>query len=1445
MTPNRLTRPALLALLSVAVVASAQDVPDWEDPTIFQRGQVEPHATLMPFATVEAALEGDRKASPWCRLLSGRWRFHWAPVPGDAPATFFEPGFDAADWDEIEVPSSWQMQGFGYPVFRNIAHPFPPTPPRVPTRFNPVGSYLREFDLPSSWAGRQVFLHFEGVKSAAYVWVNGKEVGYNQGGMEPAEFDVTGHLRPGANTIAVRVHRFSDGTYLEDQDMWRLSGIFRDVYLMATPRVHLRDFFVTTDLDRDHRDAELTIAAEVSHFGEGTAEGYRVRATLFPGDGAAPVAEPFGSEPLSIRAGGTVATRLSATLESPRLWSAEKPNLYRLVLELVGPGGEVGEILGARVGFREIEIRDQALFVNGRAVKLNAVNSHVHHPDTGRAMDVATMRKDLVLMKRFNVNAVRTSHYPPNPEYLDLADALGVYVIDEAGTEAHATTFLSERAEWRAAYVDRGRKMVHRDRNHPSVVIWSAGNESGSGDNLCALIAEGKGIDPTRPWLYGGNNDYFPSNAPMDCEDIVGPRYPIPFELKTWIGQVPASVDPRPSFMDEYAAATGNGLGGLDEYWKVIRAYPRTIGGAVWDWVSPGVRRPVLLTADASPHGNDGALMGRAHLVEGRAGGRALALSGHDEWVALYRDKSLDVTGDELTLEMWVFPRRWNDCGPLLTKGDHQYGLQQIAADTLELFVHDGARVSVKAPTPDGWEGAWHHLAGVYDGHELRLYVDGAVAGSTTHTGAIDHNPFPVNIGRNAALHGQEHPGELSNALVDDVRIFARALEPGELDADSPGLRQEALLWLDFESVEEKGEFFTLGIGGRSYGVVWPDRVPQPELWQLKKSAQPVEIEAVNLGQGLVRVTNHHHFTDLSELDASWRVTADGEVVGDGALEIALPPGESATLQAPVGTLGGPPGAQHALEVRFTLPRDRAWAPRGHEVAWEQFVLPSSPGSSPAPFGQYPPLEMERADGQVVVRGQGFAYTFDQARGTLSSIRVGELELLQQGPRANVWRAPLANERDAWGVYRGRLSTHREGMGNDIANGWRAVGLDRLEHVVEGFEASRVADGEVVVEIASHAAATRRPPSSFSTGFDLTYVYRVFASGDILLEHSITPHGAQPTWLPKVGLQMVLGEEFNRLAWHGRGPFETYPDRKTGARIGVFESTVEEQYVPYLVPQDYGNKSDVHWVSLVNGQGVGLLAMGEEPLNVSAQHYGTDNLSRAWYPFQLKPQGGITLNLDHRVSGVGGTAVSVLNEYQTFPQAFTWAVRLRPYRASAEHTRGAHPPALVVSERGACHGSSHRAHHAALPRAGGPVEARRRRRARDAHHPHRHRLLEEPGRRPLLASLDVGARSHGQRARRAGRNLPSQPHRGRARPQRRRAAAPGEGPPRHRAHLGRPLPGLRLPDQRRDGDARPLRRRPGAVGPPGSGPRRSRLPPDRRPLQSPGARLQHVLPAAP
>jgi len=281
-----------------------------------------------------------------------------------------------------------------------------------------------------------------------------------------------------------------------------------------------------------------------------------------------------------------------AFITKPKKWSAEYPNLYTLTFELVDPDGHVTEILSSRVGFREVEVKNQAIYINGVPVKFNGVNSHMQHPETGHMVDVETMRKDLTLMKRFNINCVRTCHYPPNVEYIELADELGIYIVDETGDEAHAYQYLSYSPEWRAQYLDRMRKLVYRDRNHPSVVIWSAGNESGPGDNICTIMEEGKKIDPSRPWMYGGNDDRDPQTNPIKCEGIVGPRYLQPFLLKNRFAKIPESKDPRPSFMDEYIAATGNSLGGLDEYWAMIYRYPRLTGGAIWDWISPGITQP-------------------------------------------------------------------------------------------------------------------------------------------------------------------------------------------------------------------------------------------------------------------------------------------------------------------------------------------------------------------------------------------------------------------------------------------------------------------------------------------------------------------------------------------------------------------------------------------------------------------------------------------------------------------------------------------------------------------------------------------------------------------------------------------------------------------------------------------------------------------------------------
>ena len=1248
----------VMSALGVVAAPRAADVPQrpWEDPLVSMRHVEPPRATFVPYATVEQALSVERRQSPFIVSLNGTWRFHWSSTPEAAPAQFHDPGFDDRAWSTIAVPSNWEMEGFGYPVFRNVRQPFPPTPPFPPSDDNPVGSYRRTFTMPEDWRGRRVFLHFEAVKSAFTLWINGREVGYNEGGFEPAEFDVTSALRPGENLLAVQVLRYSDGTYLECQDMWRLAGIFRDVYLLSAPSVHVRDFAVVTDLDASYRDARLVVTADVRNAGEAVARGMSMRARLFDARHAAVFDTPLAASGDPVGSGETRTLRLERTVTNPRKWTAETPNLYILTLELVDERGAVTEVVSTRIGFREVEVRNQAILINGVPVKFNGVNSHMLHPRGGSRVDVDTLRRDLVLMKQFNVNLVRTSHYPPKIEYLDLADELGIYVVDEVGDEAHATEYISRDPKWREAYLHRVRKLVHRDRNHPSVVIWSAGNESGSGENIAAVIAEGKRIDPSRPaWCYGGNEDLLP------FEDIVGPRYPTVEELAK-VAVVPASVDARPSFMDEYLAATGTSVGGLDEFWNLIWRHPRLTGGAIWDWISPGLLACWRTTPDLSPNRVETSLMAGAELVTGRFG-NAVSLSGFDQWVEVYRHPAMDLVTDQLTVAAWVYPRPWNGNGSFLTKGSRQFGLVQKDPTTLEFYVHTTERRSATAPVPQDWVGRWHQVAGLYDGNEIRLILDGRVVGSTPCRGRLARTAVPVNIGRTADIHGQEHPGRISNAAFDRVRIFPRALALADLDRPASESAGEAALWLEFDEVLEGPDYYSLGIGARDYGLVWPDRRPQAELWQLKKSPQPVLVEAVDAARGHVRITNRHGFTDLSEYATVWQLSDDEQVIAEGTLNLALPPGGIRDVVVPIGTHPAVPGAERRLLLSFRLSHDTAWATSGHEVAWEQIDLGTGPlaregranrGTAalsnmrkPA-AGRYS-LGMREEAGAVVIESKGFSYRFDRTLGTMTSMRVDRRELLAAGPQPSVWRAPVWNETETdWGP-------------EPIVSQWREAGLDRLRHGVSRVETSR--DGESVrITVESTARA-----DGSAASFESRVVYTVSPDGEVRIDHTLRPAGPMPAWIPRVGLQLKVARDLRRLTWYGRGPFETWPDRKTGAKVGTYSGSVEEQFEPHLVPQDYGNKTDVRWVALTDGER-GLIAAGSGLLNVSAQIHDTDALSRALYPPQLRVDEAVTLNLDYRVTGVGETPNKTHPRYRVQPGPFEYSVRLRPLRAGESVT---------------------------------------------------------------------------------------------------------------------------------------------------------------------------------
>lgn len=555
------------------------NVPEWENPRIFNLNKEEPHATFIPFPDVRSALSDPYQSSPFYKSLNGSWRFHWVRSPEDRPMEFFRPEYDVSGWDSIPVPSNWEIQGYGIPIYVNQPYEWTrnPNPPFIPHDYNPVGSYRRDFFIPEEWNGRRVFIHFGAVKSAFYIWVNGHLVGYSQGSKTPAEWDITDYLNQGGNTLALQVYRWSDGSYLECQDFWRISGIERDVYLTSSPQVRIKDFFARGNLDSDFKDGNLEVDVDLVNRDATDASGLILDCYLFDENELEVLHE---SRMLSISAGEKDTASFRKLIPHPRLWTAETPNLYTLVLRL--KGGETQECVRCGFGFRRVEIRAGQLLVNGIPVRIKGVNRHEHDGHTGHVISQESMLTDIRLMKLFNLNAVRTSHYPNDPAWYDLCDRYGIYVVDEANIESHGMGYRPERTlgnnpDWREAHLDRTIRMVERDKNHPSIIGWSLGNEGGDGINFEATYAWIHDRDPSRPVQYERAIE-------KPHTDIIVPQYPW-----SYLERYGSRLQSRPMIMSEYAHAMGNSTGNLQDIWNIVEKYDHLQGGFIWDWVDQGI----------------------------------------------------------------------------------------------------------------------------------------------------------------------------------------------------------------------------------------------------------------------------------------------------------------------------------------------------------------------------------------------------------------------------------------------------------------------------------------------------------------------------------------------------------------------------------------------------------------------------------------------------------------------------------------------------------------------------------------------------------------------------------------------------------------------------------------------------------------------------------------
>jgi beta-galactosidase len=595
--------PGIALAAPVAVPIQPQvsaDRPDWENPAVFAIGKEPARATGFPFESRGAAIANDMKQSVRFQSLDGPWKFAFSPNVDGAPKEFFRRDYDVSGWADIKVPADWQAEGYDQARFNNITYPFPANRPLIPHETNPVGSYRRDVDVPASWKGSDIILHIGAAGSAYYVWVNGQKVGYSEDSKLPSEFNVSRWMKPGRNSVSIQIYRWSDGSYLEDQDFWRVSGIERSVYLMAAPKARIADSFVKAGLSDDYRDGVLDLSLALTQ----PARGMTARATLLDGERAL----------LSVDAPVVGATLdLRGTIAGVRHWTAETPNLYTLLVELVDRRGRVVQATARRIGFRTVAIHNGLVTVNGAPITLRGVNRHEHDPETFHVISLESMRRDIELMKLNNINALRTSHYPNDERLYDLADEYGLYVMDEANIESHAYMSAANRRggdratfqigydpAWEAAHVSRVTNMVERDKNHPSIIFWSLGNEAGIGPSFAKAAAAARAIDPTRLISYLGWSQ-IDDHRPNDYADIYAPMYDSADKMLDYARH---SEFKQPMIQSEYAHMQGNSGGNFKDYWDAIYARPdRLQGGFIWDWVDQSMVRH---TKDGRRYWGDG-----------------------------------------------------------------------------------------------------------------------------------------------------------------------------------------------------------------------------------------------------------------------------------------------------------------------------------------------------------------------------------------------------------------------------------------------------------------------------------------------------------------------------------------------------------------------------------------------------------------------------------------------------------------------------------------------------------------------------------------------------------------------------------------------------------------------------------------------------------------------
>lgn len=1280
--------------------------------------------TNVVYDSVDKAIKGakdyDKAASKYVQFLTGKDQADWSLVvlqnqalaQGDAYKNFYKTDYKATtnDWKtNLQLPCSWTRQGFDFSIYTNVTMPWQSkydsnvSAPNAPANYNPVGLYRKTFKVTDDMkaANGRVYLSFQGVESSYYVYVNGKEVGYSEDSYSPHSFDITDYLTTDGsdNLLAVEVHKFCDGTWMEDQDMYYDGGIFRDVYLYSAPLVHIQDYKVETDLDENYENATMKLNVTVANASKAAAEGYKVDVRLYDQDGKMFVNDmTMDLDTVPAADGdtdGSVSTAGSKLVLSPELWSAETPNLYTMVLSLYD--SKTGTYMGSvsqQLGFREIEFTKsevdtngnrittdseyKPITINGKQLLLKGTNRHDTDPEYGKYVPHETQEEDIKLMKQYNLNALRTSHYS-NDEYLYyLCDKYGIYVMGETNLESHALMNQGEKqVNFKNLAMDRTVTAFNRLKNRTAIVMWSTGNENYYSSS--ASYANGMFYDLI--WYFKNNDSTRPihseSSDGNNGTDMRSNMYP---SVDTLYSRAAANM---PYVLCEYDHAMGNAVGNLKEYWDAIRSSDNMLGGFIWDWVD----QSRILSLDNLPQSyvvtekKDG-VVGSASIssVDENPDSGALTGKSANGYALFESDKyneALSGSGKSFTVEVICKPASDGADKVLIAKGDHQFALKTNSSKQLEFFAYyNNNWNSVTAKKPDNWVGNWHQVVATYDKGAIKIYCDGVLLGQGTGNTTIASSSVALGVGCSAD-NGRTFDGEISIG-----RVYNRALSLEEIKAQNsttPAITEKSddvLLWADFAGLtvdeaskpydyyadtdahtnlysdEIKGNFY--GYGGDSgespndnsfcvNGLVSPDRDVQPELYEVKYQYQSVWFTADDsklLGE-TIDVYNENNFLNLNDFDVTWTLTEDGKAIGSGKLsaeDTNLAGRESGTIKVPYRASmpeEKKAGAEYYLNLSVQLKEDTEWAKAGHEVAYEQFQIPAEVTKVEPTVNTNVTVD-ESAEDVIKVSGTDFSFEVEKATGTLKNYVYKGETLLTSGPVPNYWRGILNNDN---GNYDGNWkNVNKNVTASDIAVGTNDAGQKTIR-----------------VTLASASQANLKQ----------TMVYKVDGSGAVTVDATVDATGTSLGRYIRIGTVMELPEGYENVEWYGNGPVEAMWDREDFATVGRYSNTVSGMFYPYLDTQDTGTVTGVKWISVTNPSAKSAMAIAAtDTVEASALHFTVDDLDQAQHPYELTKLDSTILTVNYRSQGTGNKScgADTLSAY-LLPnnKAYTYEYTMVPY----------------------------------------------------------------------------------------------------------------------------------------------------------------------------------------